>query len=44
MPKSRDGPETRVCEVCAFSTFFKRPSEFRAVACFLKGAVERPPR
>jgi hypothetical protein len=41
MPMSRDGPESRVYEVCAFRIFFNRPSKPRAVTGFRKGTVER---
>lgn len=44
MPKSSDGPESRVYEMCAFGTFFNYLSKTRTVTYFLKGAVERLPR
>ena len=44
MPKSRDGPESWVCEVFSLRTFFNWLSKSRAVTSVLKGAVERPPR
>ena len=40
MQKSRDRPESRVYEVCAFGTFFNPVPETRTVDSVLMGAVE----
>lgn len=47
MPKGRDGPETRLCEVCAFRSFFafsKGPQYSAPLLAFLRVLFERPPR